>query len=210
MIITITGRLVHAFVVCTHTHTHTHTHTLHSEEPKASSKSQSVSRIIKVDRQLNVVVYGVPENTTGNSRLSRQQNDLSKAIELIHSLDESIPVQSIRECYRLGKYLQPNRPRPLLVRMSRKSEVKTILSNQSTLSRPYYIKPDMSPEELATERLLLKERWSLIQSGVEKKDIKINKDSLYIKHQLHATVKDSQLVLLHETSPPSHLLTQSD
>ena len=68
----------------------------------------------------------------------------------------------------------------------------------------------MSPEELATERLLLKERWSLIQSGVEKKDIKINKDSLYIKHQLHATVKDSQLVLLRETSPPSHLLTQSD
>ena len=130
---------------------------MHSEELKASSKSQSVSRIIKVDRQLNVVVYGVPENTTGTSRLSRQQNDLSKAIELIHSLDESIPVQSIRECYRLGKYLQPNRPRPLLVRMSRKFEVKTILSNQS---RPYYIKPDMSPEELATERLLLKDGLS--------------------------------------------------
>ena len=65
----------------------------------------------------------------------------------------------------------------------------------------------MSPEELATERLLLEERWSLIQSGLEKKD---NKDSLYIKHHLHATVKDSQLVLLRETSPPSHLLTQPD
>ena len=65
----------------------------------------------------------------------------------------------------------------------------------------------MFPEELASERLLLKERWSLIQSGVEKKDIRINKDSLYIKHHLHATVKDSQLVLLRETSPPSHLLT---
>ena len=71
-----------------------HTHTLHSEEPKASSKSQSVSRIIKVDRQLNVVVYGVPENTTGTSRLSRQQNDLSKAIEFIHSFDDSLHLKS--------------------------------------------------------------------------------------------------------------------
>ena len=77
-----------------HTHKHTHTHTLHSEEPKASSKSQSVFRIIKVDRQLNVVVYGVPENTTGNSRLSRQQNELSKAIELIHSLDDICSISS--------------------------------------------------------------------------------------------------------------------
>lgn len=110
---------------------------------------------------------------------------------LIHSIIESIAITSFRECYRLGKFKQHNPPRPLLVRLSKKSEVKAILSNRSKLSRPYFIKPDMSPEELANERLLLKERWSLIESGVDKKDIKISGDAVYVKGKLHATVRDS-------------------
>ena len=49
----------------------------------------------------------------------------------------------------------------------------------------------MSPDERKTESILLKERWNLTQSGVSKKDIKIRSSYIYVKQQLHGTVKNS-------------------
>ena len=45
----------------------------------------------------------------------------------------------------------------------------------------------MTLDERKSESILLKERWCLIQSGVDKKDIKIHKSLLYIKQH---TVKN--------------------
>ena len=61
-------------------------------------------------------------------------------------------------------------------------EVADILSNRSSIdNRNISIKPDLSPQDQQKEALLLKERWSLIQSGVNKSDIKIKSSSLYVK-----------------------------
>ena len=49
----------------------------------------------------------------------------------------------------------------------------------------------MSKEEKLREQLLLKERWSLISSGTDKKHIKICGTKIYVKNQIHGELVDS-------------------
>ena len=53
-------------------------------------------------------------------------------------------------------------------------DVSSILSKSSDLPDGITVKPDMLIQEQLTERLLMKERWTLIQSGVNKKILKLN------------------------------------
>ena len=48
-------------------------------------------------------------------------------------------------------------------------DVNSILANKSSLPSSLVIKPDMSPQERAIESALLKERWSLIKGGLDRK-----------------------------------------
>jgi len=50
-------------------------------------------------------------------------------------------------------------------------DANVILVNRASLSPPHLLKPDMSPEDRAIESILLKERWSLIQRGHNRKQI---------------------------------------
>lgn len=60
----------------------------------------------------------------------------------------------------------------------------------------------MSPEERLRDSILLKERWSLIQSGISRRDIKIRKSHLYVKNKLYGQYKNSVFVhSLHPSSP---------
>ena len=53
------------------------------------------------------------------------------------------------------------------VKFFRVADATSILSKRrSSHSTPVVIKPDMSPTERRSESILLKERWSLVQSGV--------------------------------------------
>ena len=71
---------------------------------------------------------------------------------------------------------------------------------RGNLRHPYYVKPDMNPEERAVES----QRWSLITYGVDRKDIHISKNRIYIKHKLVGVVKGSRLVRQsEETTEPS-------
>ena len=63
-----------------------------------------------------------------------------------------------------------------------------------------------SIQEHRTESILLKERWSLIQSGISKKDVKIKASVLYVYGKKHAEISNSTLV---RTSSPT-LLTAVD
>jgi len=76
-------------------------------------------------------------------------------VQVLSNTIESVSSQSIRDCYRLGKYTQYDRPRPLVAVLSRTVDVSEILANRGNLRHPYYIKPDMNPEERAVESLLL-------------------------------------------------------
>ena len=72
-------------------------------------------------------------------------------------------------------------------------DVSTILSNRSSIDdNNITIKPDVNPQEQHKEALLLKERWALIQSGVNKADIKIKSSSLYVKGTKYDYVLKSQ------------------
>ena len=52
--------------------------------------------------------------------------------------------------------------------------VAVVLSNHSSIdNNSIIIKPDITPQNQHKEALLLKDRWALIKSGVDKMDIKI-------------------------------------
>ena len=144
-----------------------------NSEPN-SHTPPNVSRGSYTDKKFNVILYGINECQPGMSKLSRLESDLASVVSVLSTIDSSIHIQSIKDCFRLGKFSPgKSRPRPILVRFIRIAEVTSILSRKGKLSRPYSIKPDMSYEQRLRESVIMKERWSLIQSGIDRKDIKI-------------------------------------
>ena len=123
------------------------------------------------DRKLNVIVYGIPECKQGLHYKQRFTSDLNSVSSLFGQSDLNIPSSSIKDCHRLGKFSPSNgRSRPVLVRFNSCSVVMQIFANRSSFA-PYVVKPDLSPAERSRERILLKERWTLYQSGVDKSAI---------------------------------------
>ena len=74
---------------------------------------------------------------------------------------------------------------------------------------PVRIKPDMSKEERHRESILLKERWSLIESGVPRESIKIrNNLCIYVNNKIHVKW-DSNISSLKRFTIPSPPMTNS-
>ncbi len=105
---------------------------------------------------------------------------------------------SVRDCTRMGKYSPSHeRPRPLLVKLLRTTEMSVILSNQSKLTKSkVYIKPYMTPSKRNSESILLKERKSLISFGANPKDIKGKSNKLL----LNGSMDQSRAPLFHSMS----------
>jgi hypothetical protein len=69
------------------------------------------------------------------------------------------------------------------LKFARTCDVAAVLSNRQKVSKDHpnvFIKPFMSTAERKIESILLKERRTLIGSGVERKPIKIRGNSIYI------------------------------
>ena len=147
------------------------------------------------DRKSNVVVYGVEEcrpNTPHGARLQRDTITVSK---IFGSMNTEIEPSQILDCYRLGKYkLLQSRPRPILVKLQRAIDASSILANRASLKSPVFIKPDLAPTEQKIESILLKERWTLIQAGHDRKSIKINSRNctLYLNNKAYGKVMNFQ------------------
>ena len=166
--------------------THSTSHASHSSESK-----------------FNVVLFGVQECPSGMSKSARFESDLSNTVGVLSSIDSSIQPQSIRDCFRLGKFSpRASRPRPILIKFVRAPDVVSILSKKRNLSHPYSIKPDMPRDQRQQESVLLRERWNLIQSGVDRKNIRIKGNSLYVNGKLHGRV--SNLKFVRQDNAPSH------
>ncbi len=77
--------------------------------------------------------------------------------------------------------------------MSRTRKVQSILANRRKLAQKpsVSIKPDMSFEERAVEKILLKKRWELMGQGVEKGKIKIRGKTLLVNYERHGFVNAS-------------------
>ena len=168
-------------------------------------QSTTSSQISHSERKFNVIVYGIEECPKGTPKHARLQSDLSHVGSVLSEVDTSVDSQSIKDCYCLGKFI-PNQslPRPVLVKFIQISDASSILSKKGKLSRPFSIKPDLSPEERRRDSLLLKERWQLIQSGKDRNDIKIRGSRLYVNKRLYGCIVDSQL---QYTSVPSSSTT---
>ena len=55
----------------------------------------------------------------------------------------------------------------------------------------------MSKEERDTESILLSERWKLLQSGIDRKLIKIRIKQIFVNNQLHGSVHDSKFTKIN-------------
>ena len=158
-------------------------HTVHSVS-NASCNQES---------KYNLVLYGVEECRPGLPRLGRLESDLASVVKVFSALDSSIQSQSVRDCYRLGKFSPgASRPRPVLVKFVRAADVSKIFAKRKSLSSPFFLKPDLSQAERVQHSTLMQERWRLIQSGVSRKDIRVKGDALYINNQMHGRASNSK------------------
>ena len=150
------------------------------------------------DRKFNLVIQGIPECSPNTKRLERLQSDLTNVLRELSSLDNSIGSGCVKDTFRLGKYKSDsNRPRPILVKLLRSSDVQSILSNRRLLKSSISIKPDLSLEERNNEKILLAERWQLLQRGVDQKTIKIRGNNLFISNKLHGKVAEGRFCILN-------------
>ena len=157
------------------------------------------------DKRYNVVVYGVDESLKDTPRASRQKHDLDMLLKVLSDIDVSLTATSIQDFHRLGKF-KPNNTQscPLFVKFLRTFEASLVLSKKDSLtSSQISIKRDLTFEERTIENALLKERRSLIDSGIERKFIQIRGNSLYVKNKLHGLVQNSQFqtISTHNDTP---------
>ena len=149
------------------------------------------------EKKFEVVVYGIQESPPKTPRSERLQTELQKVSDIFSSLDGSIQSSNIKDLFRLGKY-SPNqvatKPRPILVKFLRSTDASSILYKKQNLKSPIAIKPNMSKEEQLSEQILLKQRWQLTQQGVDRKQIKIRQNCLYVNDTIYAKVLEGKLV----------------
>ena len=157
------------------------------------------------DRKYNIVLFGVDECSVCTSRYERLESDLNIVSEVVSGIDDSIQKHSIKDCFRLGKFNRASRrPRPIFVKFVRTADVSRILSKKASLSHRFSIKPDLSTEEMLWEAALLKERWNLIQGGMDRKLIKIRNNSVLVSGNVHGRVVNS---VFHISSPSTQSQT---
>ena len=157
------------------------------------------------DRKFNTIIYGIPECLKGTKKSDRTKCDLTNVISAVSPVDNDITSHSIRDCFRLGRYQEhADRPHPILIKFTRAIDAASLLSKRSSLPDKIFIKPDMSQAERFIESLLLKERWCLIQSGTNRKSIRIQSTNIYVDDKLHGKVHNSSFELVSTSpSPPS-------
>ena len=135
------------------------------------SPSQALKNKRKIHlTRFNFIMYGVKESPANTNRSTRLDQDLSNITHAFSQTNLPLERQSIKDCRRLGKFnSNATKPRPILVSFLRSIDASMALSKISEFKSPIRIKPDLSPEERAQESVLLKEHWSLIQKGAERK-----------------------------------------
>ena len=144
-------------------------------------------------RKSNVIIFGVDECPNGTPWYKRAKSDLESVTNVLIEIDDDLQKHSIKDCSRLGHFKENLvKPRPIKVELVRAADASNILANRKSLRPSITIKPDLSPQARANEALLLKERWTLIQSGTERKHIKIRNLKIFVNGKLHGHVENKQ------------------
>ena len=156
-----------------------------------ANKKPNTSSISPSDRKFDILLYGIQECPSTQTRPQHMKSDLQNALQELSSLNDSINANSIKDIFRLGKFKKDqNRPRPLLIKFLCATDAFSVLANSNQLKSPVSIKPDNSPEDREIDKILLGVRWSLIQKGTDRKSIKIRNKCLYVKNDLHGKIEN--------------------
>ena len=131
------------------------------------------------DRRCNLVISGIPECPQGTRQTSRALLDQDSIMSILSPHCPSLAIPSIKHFLRLGKY-QPIRSRPILLKLHRPLDASVILSNVRRLSSSpgISIRRDLSSSDREVRSILLKERRSLLSSGVKPQDVRISASRL--------------------------------
>ena len=185
-------------------------------KPSIASKSASYPERAKLvspdERRFNVIIYGIKECKKGTPRHVRTSNDMKSVSEIIQGICPDIPSQAIRDSVRLGRYTE-GRNRPLLAKLNRSCDVLSILASRQKLVQSetpgVFIKPHQSPLERSTEATLLRQWKLLIESGTDKKDIRIRGNSIFVRKIKYGSANASEFKL-HTPVIPSDSEETSD
>ena len=78
----------------------------------------------------------------GLPRSARFESDLTSVVRVFSALDSSIQSQSVRDCYRLGKFNRgASRPRPILVKFVRAADHPKSLQGRKACLAPSLLNP---------------------------------------------------------------------
>ena len=135
---------------------------------------------------------------------------MDKSLDILTTINADINSFSIRDCFRLSKFKKERtHPRPLMVKLNRAVHVTSILSNRSRSPKSVSIKADLTQEERRRDALLLAERWRLLQSGVDKKLIRIRFSGMYVRGKKYGEAVDGCFKLC-KSQTPDHSFSDAD
>ena len=125
------------------------------ESSNPSISSETLKHVVKSavqeeDRSKHIMVFGLPE---------QQNEDLSGRVG---ELFEQLGLKPAMEMCRVGRTGNETRPRPVKVNLSNSSTARHVLTQARKLRhsetfKSVFIRPDRSPEERASHKLLIEE-----------------------------------------------------
>ena len=144
--------------------------------------TQSRESTEKLERKLEIRIQNLPE-PTDNTQLKRMESDENLVSDVLKHLNEWDRHNISSK--RLGPFKSTNtRPRSVLVKFSNEWTASKVLKKAQLLKEfrtPVFISKSLTSDELALEKLILKKRWELVNSGTPKQDLKIRNLQLFHK-----------------------------
>ena len=140
-----------------------------------------------------MLLFMVFQNALRVNLENKDGSRIYKTLQIYSTNLQSLSPNQLLEpdCRRLGKFSDSSsRPRPILFRFNSCNVVMDLLQKRSSFS-PYVINPDLPADVRLREKVLLKERWDLIQSGTCKSDIKIKGSTLLVNGSSFGRVDQS-------------------
>ena len=164
---------------------------------ETSSKAQRIAD------DTSVRIKGIPESS-GES-IDRLESDKNTVHRILKHIGVDCAILDIR---RLGnpvdKNKKPKTTRPILVKLDHEYRRRVVLLSLAKLKTfdefLVSIGPDLSPEQLKQEQKCLQERWELIQSGTDKKCIRIRNLKLQLKNAETEKWEDKLPIVQHTES----------
>jgi len=131
--------------------------------------------------KFRVRLSGLPEPNSDLKFMDRQKEEQAAILNIMKFINlENVPIS---DSFRIGKYKAENKqPRKILITFSSVWDRRKVVSNAHLLKdykHQIYISPELTVADKAIEKTLMQKRWELIQSGTDKKLLKIKNLKLY-------------------------------